>query len=101
MRIFISSKGVTSGDELHADLFQRRAAEREIVLQHPLAELLAEHRPVVLDAELCRAAARARGRSVAGVMRSTMPLGKATLSLIQSARPGSDNARQPDDGVAA
>ena len=39
-------------DELHADLFERRAAGREMVLEHPLAEAFAEHRPIVGDAEI-------------------------------------------------
>ncbi|MNV59215.1 hypothetical protein D3C71_1516260 [compost metagenome] len=38
--------------ELHADLFQRRAAGGEIVLEHPLPEAFAENRPIVGDPEI-------------------------------------------------
>jgi hypothetical protein len=41
-------------DELHADVFQRRPAGGEIVLQHPLLEALAEHRPIVFNAKIVR-----------------------------------------------
>ena len=40
------------GHELGADLLEGRAAGGETVLDHPLDEVLAEHRPGVLDAEL-------------------------------------------------
>ena len=38
------------GDELDADLLERRPPRAEPVLEHPLAERLAEHRPGVVDA---------------------------------------------------
>ena len=50
------------GDELHADLLEGRAAGGEGVLEHPLPELLAEHRPGIVDAELVAGDRRARGR---------------------------------------
>ena len=40
------------GGEGDADLLERRPAGGELVLHHPLAELLAEHRPIVLEAVL-------------------------------------------------
>ena len=43
--------GSDVGHEGHADLFQRRTACREIVLQHPLLKFLAIDGPIVLDVE--------------------------------------------------
>ena len=43
---------------------------------------------------------RALASVVAGVMRSTMPLGNATLSRTQAARPLVEIVRQPGDGIA-
>ena len=40
------------GHELHPDLLERRAAGREVIFQHPLLELFAEHRPGIDDAEI-------------------------------------------------
>ena len=40
------------GDELGADLLEGGAAGGEVVLDHPLDEVLAEHRPGVVDAEV-------------------------------------------------
>ena len=40
--------------ELHADLFQRRTAKREVIFQHPLGEVLAEDGPAIGNAELLR-----------------------------------------------
>jgi hypothetical protein len=45
-------KGRDVGDELDADLLQCRPPLREIVLEHPLPELLAEDRPAILHPEL-------------------------------------------------
>ena len=39
------------GHDLHAGLLQRRAAVGEVVFEHPLRERLAEHGPLVVDAE--------------------------------------------------
>ena len=38
-------------DDLRAGVLQRRPPEAELVLEHPLRERLAHHRPLVLDAE--------------------------------------------------
>jgi hypothetical protein len=38
-------------NECDADLFKRRAPGGKLILQHPLFELFAEDRPVILDTE--------------------------------------------------
>ena len=72
------------GDELGADFLEFRAARAGIVLHHPLLELFTEHRPIVLNAKVSKAIWRSRSE-VAGVMRSTMALGNATLASTHSA----------------
>ncbi len=85
-------------DELHADLFQRRPPVGEIVLQHPLHERFAEHRPVVLEAEFLgedRALAVGRRRRDAvdhGVRKGDVVVHPAGEILL-------DQLRQPDNRV--
>ena len=50
-RSFISSYGSTSCDQLHPDVLERWPTLTEVVLQHPLGERFADHRPAVGDAE--------------------------------------------------
>src|SRR3954451_13528048 len=72
-------------DELRADPFPGRPPERKAVLDDPLAEGLAHHRPAVGKAVSCReplGVGRARDR-----WRSTTVLGKLTASAIQPASP--------------
>ena len=43
--------GLHVGHDLHADGFERRSAVGEVIFEHPLRERLAQHRPLVVDAE--------------------------------------------------
>ena len=85
-------------DELHADLFQRRPPVVEAVLEHPLPERLAEHRPVVADAEF---ALEDLALALAGGGRDAVDhaVRKGDVLRDPAGEVLVDQARQPYDGI--
>ena len=100
MRIFIMLEGVTSATNWTPTSSKRRAAGGESVLDHPLHEVLAEHRPGVLDAELV---AGDRALAVGGRRRDAVDhaVREGDVSRTQPASSGSCAAARPTTAFAA
>ena len=99
MRIFMCSNGVTSGTNWAPTSSKagRPAGKRSSTTHWMKSSQNTGQASSMPNSS--RVIARSRSE-VAGAMRSTMPLGKATLSRTQAASFGSCASARPSDGVA-
>ena len=84
--------------ERDPDLVERRAAGGELVLDHPLPELFAEDRPIVLDAPLL---VEDRALAVGGRRRDPVdhPVREGDVAAIDPGERGIGHLGQSDNGI--
>ena len=94
--------GLDVVDDLHADVLVRRPPGAELVLQHPLGERLAHHRPAIVDPEarahLLDVLVGGRGRDAvdhAVGERDALRDPVAELRVAQACEGGERRAREP------